>query len=471
MYAEFRHLDGALAGTVRVVRKDFATIGRHPSADVPFDADRDLDVSGRHAAVFRQGDAWLVRDLGSTNGIWVNGVRLKGDRTLAPNDVLRFGIAGPQLRFMSHPGEPAAIPDTEVGGATREEATRGRPDRAATPRMGAPSGRTTERIRVEVRRQTTAWRRVTVVALVLAAIALAGVVWTTARRDRALAAERAQLLERTDSLMTRLLAASTSAVALQAALQRAREETERLRASIASGRVTSDRLDTLSGQVATSAGRHEAVLRAAGFDLETITRTKGDAIALVVSEFADGRRVAGTGFAVQARGDTGWIATSRHLVVDAAGRPAQRLGVIFNGSSQNFRAEFAAAAETADLALLTVRVRSGVPSVKAFSAGVTPGEPVAVLGFPFGFDFPIGGDWRKLGVSVVSFPGTIRRADTSMVELDGYGTNGSSGSPVFNAAGEVAGVVYGGESGSFGRVVYAVPVRVVVELLSMLSRR
>jgi S1-C subfamily serine protease len=145
--------------------------------------------------------------------------------------------------------------------------------------------------------------------------------------------------------------------------------------------------------------------------------------------------------------------------------------MIFNGSSQNFRAEFAVAAEAADLALLTIRVRGGVPSVRAFSSGVTPGEPVAVLGFPFGFDFPIGGDWRKIGVRVVSFPGTIRRADTSVVELDGYGTNGSSGSPVFNAAGEVAGVVYGGESRSFGRVVYAVPARVVTELLSRVGQR
>ena len=112
MYAEFRHLDGALAGTVHLVRKEFATIGRHPSADVPFDADHDLEVSGRHAAVFRQGDAWVVRDLGSSNGTWINGVRLKGDRTLAPNDVLRFGAAGPQLRFTPHPGESAIIPDT-----------------------------------------------------------------------------------------------------------------------------------------------------------------------------------------------------------------------------------------------------------------------------------------------------------------------------------------------------------------------
>jgi hypothetical protein len=465
MYAEFRHLDGALAGTVRIIRKDFATIGRHPSADLPFDADRDLDVSGRHAAVFRQDDAWLVRDLGSTNGTWVNGVRLRGDRALVSNDVLRFGVAGPQLRFMARAGEPATIPDTEVPRATGEAPARGQPDRAPALRPPAAAGRTTERVRVEVRRQTATWRRVTIGALALATMALAGVLWTSARHGRVLAAEQAQLLGRTDSLMTRLLAASSSVAALQAALQRARDETEALRASIASGRVTSDRLDTLSGQVAASIGRHEVVLRAAGFDLDTITRANGDAIGLVVSEFADGRRVAGTGFAVRVRGDTGWVATCRHLVVDAAGRPASRLGVIFNGSNQNFRAEFAAAADTADLALVTVRVRGGVPTVRALSGALTAGQPVAVLGFPFGFDFPSGGDWRKIGVSVVTFPGTIRRANSSVVELDGYGTNGSSGSPVFNAAGEVAGVVYGGESGSFGRVVYAVPAAVLAELL------
>ena len=99
MYAEFRHLDGACAGETRIVRKDFATIGRHPSADVPFGPERDLDVSGRHAAVFRQGEAWVLRDLGSTNGTWVNGVRLNA-ATIAVGDELAFG----GVRYTVAPG-------------------------------------------------------------------------------------------------------------------------------------------------------------------------------------------------------------------------------------------------------------------------------------------------------------------------------------------------------------------------------
>lgn len=68
MDAEFRYLNGAFAGQGRIVRKEFATIGRHRSADLPLDATGDLDVSGRHAAEFRQGGRWMVRDRGSSNG-------------------------------------------------------------------------------------------------------------------------------------------------------------------------------------------------------------------------------------------------------------------------------------------------------------------------------------------------------------------------------------------------------------------
>src|ERR1043166_6665600 len=104
MYLEFRHLDGACTGQIRIVRQ--------PSADVPFDAERDLEVSGRHAAVFLQGDRWMVRDLGSTNGTWVNGVRIRGDHALLANDVIRFGAEGPQLLFLPHPGDVVPIPPT-----------------------------------------------------------------------------------------------------------------------------------------------------------------------------------------------------------------------------------------------------------------------------------------------------------------------------------------------------------------------
>jgi hypothetical protein len=48
-------------------------------------------VSRRHATVIRSGKSAIVRDLGSTNGTFVNGTRLQGETTLRPGDQVQFG--------------------------------------------------------------------------------------------------------------------------------------------------------------------------------------------------------------------------------------------------------------------------------------------------------------------------------------------------------------------------------------------
>src|SRR5205823_6874542 len=48
-------------------------IGRLPSCEIILD---DASVSRRHAEVFYSEAGWLVRDLGSTNGTFLNGTRL-----------------------------------------------------------------------------------------------------------------------------------------------------------------------------------------------------------------------------------------------------------------------------------------------------------------------------------------------------------------------------------------------------------
>jgi S1-C subfamily serine protease len=269
-------------------------------------------------------------------------------------------------------------------------------------------------------------------------------------------------------MLERLQAASSSVAALAGALQQARQETQRLRGSLAGGEASSERLDSLSRELTSSLEHHEAVLRAAHLDATAIARENGDAIGVLVSEFPGGRRVAGTGFAVRVRGDTGWIVTSRHLVAESGGVRAARLGIIFNGSNQNFRAELVALADSADLALLSVRVRGGVPVVRGIGAPPRRGDPVVILGFPFGFDFPMGADWRSRGVSLTRFAGTVRAVRDEAIEVDGYGAGGSSGSPLFNAAGEILGVIYGGDPGAAGRIVYAVPAGRVQAMLNKL---
>ena len=51
----------------------------------------DSTVSRRHAEMTPDGGQWFVRDLGSQNGTWVNGVRIEGRIKLKPGDQVRTG--------------------------------------------------------------------------------------------------------------------------------------------------------------------------------------------------------------------------------------------------------------------------------------------------------------------------------------------------------------------------------------------
>lgn len=57
-------------------------------------------VSRRHALVRREGDAITVQDLGSSNGTWVNGVRVLRPVTLEPGDLIRLGDIELQFGFI-----------------------------------------------------------------------------------------------------------------------------------------------------------------------------------------------------------------------------------------------------------------------------------------------------------------------------------------------------------------------------------
>jgi hypothetical protein len=63
-------------------------IGRSRDCDVTLD---DPNVSRRHAELRREGGAWIVSDLGSTNGIKVNGRRVN-DHPLTPGDDITLGL-------------------------------------------------------------------------------------------------------------------------------------------------------------------------------------------------------------------------------------------------------------------------------------------------------------------------------------------------------------------------------------------
>ena len=85
---------GGIAAGERIDLFGGVTIGRSPEADVTID---DRFASGVHARVYSRGPLYYVEDLGSTNGTYVNGVRVEGETQLRDLDELRIGET--ELRF------------------------------------------------------------------------------------------------------------------------------------------------------------------------------------------------------------------------------------------------------------------------------------------------------------------------------------------------------------------------------------
>ncbi|KWX04794.1 hypothetical protein TH66_06405 [Carbonactinospora thermoautotrophica] len=63
-------------------------VGREPHCDFRLS---DSTVSRVHAELRREGDRWVIIDLGSTNGTRVNGWRVTGPTTVHPGDEITFG--------------------------------------------------------------------------------------------------------------------------------------------------------------------------------------------------------------------------------------------------------------------------------------------------------------------------------------------------------------------------------------------
>lgn len=71
------------------------TIGRHPDSDLVIQDDYS---STHHARLVPNGASWLLEDLSSTNGTYVNGRRLSHSSPLAPGVPVRIGTTTFELR-------------------------------------------------------------------------------------------------------------------------------------------------------------------------------------------------------------------------------------------------------------------------------------------------------------------------------------------------------------------------------------
>ena len=79
---------GPAPGKTYLLEKSEVYIGRDVANDVFIN---DAEVSRRHARLIQQGGAYLVEDLGSTNGTYVNGQRIGGPSPLHSGDTVYLG--------------------------------------------------------------------------------------------------------------------------------------------------------------------------------------------------------------------------------------------------------------------------------------------------------------------------------------------------------------------------------------------
>ena len=90
MAAQFQFVmrSGPNPGKVYQLEASEIVIGRDSSNGV---AINDGEISRKHAKLSLHGAAYVIQDLGSTNGTFVNGQRLTGTQVLNPGDSISFG--------------------------------------------------------------------------------------------------------------------------------------------------------------------------------------------------------------------------------------------------------------------------------------------------------------------------------------------------------------------------------------------
>jgi pSer/pThr/pTyr-binding forkhead associated (FHA) protein len=212
MKARLAHLTGGRVGEAAIIWKSCAMLGRSPEADVRFGPDGDRMVAGRHASLTWHEGVWLVRDLGSANGTYVDGSRVHGETALRDGSIIQLGRDGPQVRFsiVWEADAPEPVRTVDVDAVGDPDALRpvphipvilSRPDHDEPP-PSTPSGRP---------------RRVAA-SLVLVIAALGGISLARAGPSDAPEALRLALLARADSVFAALEGIPGTAPGLRSAV-------------------------------------------------------------------------------------------------------------------------------------------------------------------------------------------------------------------------------------------------------------
>ncbi len=164
----------------------------------------------------------------------------------------------------------------------------------------------------------------------------------------------------------------------------------------------------------------------------------------------------GSGFIIS---DDGYILTNAHVV---AGTDTVRVKLT---TKREYPAKVIGADPYTDVALLKISA-TGLRAVSAGNpADMEPGEWVAAIGAPFGFE-------NSVTVGVVSAKGRLlpNGSYVPFIQTDVAVNPGNSGGPLFNTAGRVIGInsqIYS-QTGGFMGIAFAIPIDIAMDISKQL---
>ncbi|HEX8149093.1 MAG TPA: trypsin-like peptidase domain-containing protein [Pyrinomonadaceae bacterium] len=115
-----KHLSGSKANQVEEFPLNHVKeliLGRDPSSTVKYDPDRDDLVGRQHAKITQDPNdpsQFIVADMNSRNGTFVNRQRINGSVRVNPGDVVQLGPGGPEFVFEVEPRPAGATKATRV---------------------------------------------------------------------------------------------------------------------------------------------------------------------------------------------------------------------------------------------------------------------------------------------------------------------------------------------------------------------
>ncbi len=458
------------------------TLGRRPDCDVPLDAESDSFASGYHARLEILADGRVVLvDLASRNGTWTGPddalVRISGPVTLNPGDTFTLGNGGPVFRVEAC-GDSLGDLDTEAIPRTQ----------VAAPNSVGQGQRLFE---AEVRRSTRGLKAgLAALVLILAGLGTAFYYWNQA--TQAAAAQREADLKaaldtaldaQSKQLSSRLAATQSDLDAARKDIGVTRSELEGARLDLAS---TSGRLTEVQLELANAEGATKKTLEAQVKALESLrldSQAKLDRTEAAVARITEKEKAAeaiahrfekslfmliavqrdGTleGFCTAFTVDVaGVLATNAHCIEVVEQARSQGLSVVARmnrRSDRTFRVTrfrkhdaYDGSAFSDDVALVEIDLKGETLPIAAKLAawidlvGLGPGQPIYTMGFPGKVMNPEApsADLRAAVISRITTFGNSAGlpGDNRMVWHSALTSKGTSGSPIFNAAGEVVAI-------------------------------